>query len=80
MANPSQRDTRGLSQLAELAERFAFSLLTGGQCGEPGQRSVSLPQETHGPLTLSFLQDVGRFSGNAEYVGKRRKTFESKSQ
>ncbi|KAJ3604248.1 hypothetical protein NHX12_028989, partial [Muraenolepis orangiensis] len=33
LANPSQRDTRGLSQLAEVAERFAFSLLTGSQCG-----------------------------------------------
>ena len=44
MANPSQRDTRGLSQLSELAERFAFSLLTGSQCGEPGKRSVSPPK------------------------------------
>ncbi|XP_047184912.1 adhesion G-protein coupled receptor V1 [Scophthalmus maximus] len=32
LANPSRLDTRGLSHLAEVAERFAFSLLTGSQC------------------------------------------------
>ncbi|XP_048838820.1 adhesion G-protein coupled receptor V1 [Brienomyrus brachyistius] len=38
LANPSRLDTRGLSQLAEVAERFAFSLLTGVECGSQGQR------------------------------------------
>uniref|UniRef100_UPI003AAD5B8E adhesion G-protein coupled receptor V1 n=1 Tax=Centroberyx gerrardi TaxID=166262 RepID=UPI003AAD5B8E len=38
MANSSRADTRGVSQLAEVAERFAFSLLTHSQCGEQGQR------------------------------------------
>uniref|UniRef100_A0A3P8WCF8 Adhesion G-protein coupled receptor V1 n=1 Tax=Cynoglossus semilaevis TaxID=244447 RepID=A0A3P8WCF8_CYNSE len=32
LANPSRADTRGLSYLAELAERFAFSLLSHSQC------------------------------------------------
>lgn len=32
LANPSRVDTRGLSHLAEVAERFAFSLLTRSQC------------------------------------------------
>ncbi|XP_053180894.1 adhesion G-protein coupled receptor V1 [Scomber japonicus] len=32
LANPSRVDTRGLSHLAEVAERFAFSLLTHSQC------------------------------------------------
>lgn len=32
LANPSRDDTRGLSHLAEVAERFAFSLLTQSQC------------------------------------------------
>lgn len=32
LANPSRADTRGLSHLAEVAERFAFSLLTHSQC------------------------------------------------
>lgn len=38
MANPSRVDTGGLSQLAEVAERFAFSLLTHSQCGAQAQR------------------------------------------
>ncbi|XP_068559504.1 adhesion G-protein coupled receptor V1 [Cebidichthys violaceus] len=32
LANPIRVDTRGLSHLAEVAERFAFSLLTRSQC------------------------------------------------
>lgn len=32
LANPSRVDTRGLNHLAEVAERFAFSLLTHSQC------------------------------------------------
>ncbi|XP_028834405.1 adhesion G-protein coupled receptor V1 isoform X2 [Denticeps clupeoides] len=38
MANPGRHDTRGLSHLAEVAERFAFSLLTEVECGAEGQR------------------------------------------
>lgn len=32
LADPSREDTRGLSHLAEAAERFAFSLLAGSNC------------------------------------------------
>lgn len=32
LANPSRSDTRGLTYLAEVAERFAFSLLAQIQC------------------------------------------------
>uniref|UniRef100_A0A8C9WGZ3 Adhesion G-protein coupled receptor V1 n=1 Tax=Scleropages formosus TaxID=113540 RepID=A0A8C9WGZ3_SCLFO len=42
MANPSRLDTRGLSHLAEVAERFAFSLLTDIECGSQGQRGRTI--------------------------------------
>ncbi|XP_026067280.1 adhesion G-protein coupled receptor V1 [Carassius auratus] len=42
MANPSRVDTRGLSQLAEVAERFAFSLLTDVECGAEGKRGTTI--------------------------------------
>ncbi|XP_062371958.1 adhesion G-protein coupled receptor V1 [Sardina pilchardus] len=42
LAHPSRRDTRGMSQLAEVAERFAFSLVTDVACGSEGQRGRTL--------------------------------------
>ncbi|KAM6965415.1 adhesion G-protein coupled receptor V1 [Aplochiton taeniatus] len=42
LANPSRVDTKGLSLLTELAERFAFSLLTGVNCGDPDQRGRNI--------------------------------------
>lgn len=41
LANPSRIDTRGLSYLADIAERFAFSLLTDVACDSSAQRSVA---------------------------------------
>lgn len=38
MANPNQTDTQGVSQLSEVAERFAYSLLTDIKCGTEGKR------------------------------------------
>ncbi|XP_041926588.1 adhesion G-protein coupled receptor V1 [Alosa sapidissima] len=38
LVHPSRRDTRGMSQLAKVAERFAFSLVTNVACGSEGQR------------------------------------------
>lgn len=38
MAKPSRTDTRGLSQLAEVTERFAFTLVTDTECGSEGKR------------------------------------------
>ncbi|KAJ8380590.1 hypothetical protein SKAU_G00013680 [Synaphobranchus kaupii] len=42
MAKPSREDTRGLSPLSQLAERFAFSLATGTECGAVGQRGRTI--------------------------------------
>ncbi|XP_051546873.1 adhesion G-protein coupled receptor V1 isoform X1 [Myxocyprinus asiaticus] len=42
MANPSRGDTRGLSQLAEVAERFAFTLVTDTECGADGKRGTTI--------------------------------------
>ncbi|XP_039615272.1 adhesion G-protein coupled receptor V1 [Polypterus senegalus] len=42
LANPNRKDTRGLSQLSETAERFAFSLLTDVQCGSEGERGKTI--------------------------------------
>ncbi|XP_061673206.1 adhesion G-protein coupled receptor V1 isoform X2 [Syngnathoides biaculeatus] len=36
LANPSRADTRGLSHLAEVAERLAFSIITHSHCGIGG--------------------------------------------
>uniref|UniRef100_A0A3Q3W600 Adhesion G-protein coupled receptor V1 n=1 Tax=Mola mola TaxID=94237 RepID=A0A3Q3W600_MOLML len=51
LANPSRLDTRGLSFLAEVAERFAFSLLTHSECEI---RGTSL--ETCSYMTISAFQ------------------------
>ncbi|XP_040899032.1 adhesion G-protein coupled receptor V1 [Toxotes jaculatrix] len=51
LANPSRIDTRGLSHLAEVAERFAFSLLTGSQCEIRGTILETCPY-----MTISAFQ------------------------
>ncbi|CAJ1068549.1 adhesion G-protein coupled receptor V1 [Xyrichtys novacula] len=51
LANPGRVDTRGLSYLAEVAERFAFSLLTGSQCEIRGSILETCPY-----MTISALQ------------------------
>uniref|UniRef100_UPI0037E7935A adhesion G-protein coupled receptor V1 n=1 Tax=Semicossyphus pulcher TaxID=241346 RepID=UPI0037E7935A len=51
LANPSRVDTRGLSHLAEVAERFAFSLLTGSQCEIRGTILETCPY-----MTISSFQ------------------------
>ncbi|XP_075693474.1 adhesion G-protein coupled receptor V1 [Rhinoderma darwinii] len=38
LVNPERLDTRGYSPLIEVAEVYAFSLLTGVTCGSPGMR------------------------------------------
>ncbi|KAI7812365.1 putative G-protein coupled receptor 98, partial [Triplophysa rosa] len=42
MAKPSRTDTRGLSQLAEVTERFAFTLVTDTECGAEGKRGRTI--------------------------------------
>ncbi|XP_028615942.1 adhesion G-protein coupled receptor V1 [Grammomys surdaster] len=42
LINPKRRDTRGFSHFAEVAEHFAFSLLTDVTCGSPGEKSKTI--------------------------------------
>ncbi|XP_066512530.1 adhesion G-protein coupled receptor V1-like [Hoplias malabaricus] len=42
LAKPTRADTRGLSHLSEVAERFAFSLVTEAACGAEGQRGKTI--------------------------------------
>ncbi|TKS78901.1 G-protein coupled receptor 98 [Collichthys lucidus] len=51
LANPSRVDTRGISQLAGLAERFAFSLLTNSRCEIRGTILETCPY-----MTISAFQ------------------------
>ncbi|KAM3610925.1 uncharacterized protein V6R79_010649 [Siganus canaliculatus] len=51
LANPVRDDTRGLSHLAEAAERFAFSLLTHSQCEIRGTILETCPH-----MSISALQ------------------------
>ncbi|XP_062238571.1 adhesion G-protein coupled receptor V1 [Platichthys flesus] len=51
LANPSRVDTRGLSHLADVAERFAFSLLTNSQCAIRGTVLETCPY-----MTISAFQ------------------------
>ncbi|XP_060927102.1 adhesion G-protein coupled receptor V1 [Limanda limanda] len=51
LANPTRVDTRGLSHLAEVAERFAFSLLTHSQCAIRGTILETCPY-----MTISAFQ------------------------
>ncbi|XP_031160888.2 adhesion G-protein coupled receptor V1 isoform X2 [Sander lucioperca] len=51
LANPSRVDTRGLTHLAEVAERFAFSLLTQSQCEIRGTILETCPY-----MTISAFQ------------------------
>ncbi|MCI4392676.1 hypothetical protein PGIGA_G00148550 [Pangasianodon gigas] len=42
LAKPSRKDTQGLSYLATVAERFAFSLVSDTPCSTDGQRGKTL--------------------------------------
>ncbi|XP_064499040.1 adhesion G-protein coupled receptor V1 isoform X4 [Pseudopipra pipra] len=42
LASPKREDTRGYSLLAEVTEKFAFSLLTGIKCGSTGERGKNI--------------------------------------
>ncbi|NWI09710.1 GPR98 protein, partial [Crypturellus soui] len=42
LASPKRKDTRGYSLLAEVTEKFAFSLLTGITCGSPGEKGKNI--------------------------------------
>uniref|UniRef100_A0A668RW45 Adhesion G-protein coupled receptor V1 n=1 Tax=Oreochromis aureus TaxID=47969 RepID=A0A668RW45_OREAU len=51
LANPSRVDTRGLSHFAEVAERFAFSLLKHSRCERKGTVLETCPH-----MTISAFQ------------------------
>ncbi|XP_060617754.2 adhesion G-protein coupled receptor V1 isoform X2 [Anolis sagrei] len=42
LINPKRRDTRGYSFLADVTEKFAFSLPVGEICGTPGERGKTI--------------------------------------
>ncbi|NWW69684.1 GPR98 protein, partial [Climacteris rufus] len=42
LASPKREDTQGYSLLAEVTEKFAFSLLTGIKCGSLGERGKNI--------------------------------------
>ncbi|KAK5871603.1 hypothetical protein PBY51_004474 [Eleginops maclovinus] len=69
LANPSRDDTRGLSHLAEVAERFAFSLLTQSQCEIRGTILETCPHMTISAFQWYPTQINGhRFRGrNADF-------------
>ncbi|XP_063151499.1 adhesion G-protein coupled receptor V1 [Candoia aspera] len=42
LANPKRKDTQGYSFLADITEKFAFSLLVGVMCGSQGERGKTI--------------------------------------
>ncbi|XP_019373727.1 PREDICTED: G-protein coupled receptor 98 [Gavialis gangeticus] len=42
LASPKRKDTRGYSLLAEITEKFAFSLLTKIKCGSSGEKGKTI--------------------------------------
>ncbi|XP_075449203.1 adhesion G-protein coupled receptor V1 isoform X3 [Ascaphus truei] len=42
LASPDRLDTRGYSPLIEVAEKYAFSLLTEVNCGSPGEKGKTI--------------------------------------
>ncbi|CAB1321522.1 unnamed protein product [Coregonus sp. 'balchen'] len=75
MANPSRVDTQGLSQLAEVAERFAFSLLTNTQCGAQGQRGRTI-LDTCAYISISAYHWYPTQINGHMFMGKNSDTFQ----
>ncbi|XP_074526084.1 adhesion G-protein coupled receptor V1 [Halichoeres trimaculatus] len=71
LANPSRVDTRGLSHLAEVAERFAFSLLTGSQCEIRGTILETCPY-----MTISAFQWYPTQINGHKFRGKNADFFQ----
>ncbi|XP_030633613.1 adhesion G-protein coupled receptor V1 [Chanos chanos] len=74
MANPSRSDTRGLSQLAEVTERFAFSLLTDSECGKEGQRGKTI-LDTCPYFTISAYHWYPTQINGHTFTGKNMDSF-----
>ncbi|XP_055742122.1 adhesion G-protein coupled receptor V1 isoform X1 [Salvelinus fontinalis] len=75
MANPSRVDTQGLSQLAEVAERFAFSLLTHSQCGAQGQRGRTI-LDTCAYISISAYHWYPTQINGHMFTGKNSDSFQ----
>ncbi|CAB1319363.1 unnamed protein product, partial [Coregonus sp. 'balchen'] len=75
MANPSRVDTGGLSQLAEVAERFAFSLLTHTQCGAQAQRGRTI-LDTCVYISISSYHWYPTQINGHTFTGKNSDTFQ----
>ncbi|XP_071260291.1 adhesion G-protein coupled receptor V1-like isoform X2 [Salvelinus alpinus] len=75
MANPSRVDTGGLSQLAEVAERFAFSLLTHSQCGAQAQRGRTI-LDTCDYISISSYHWYPTQINGHTFTGKNSDTFQ----
>ncbi|KAJ8006188.1 hypothetical protein DPEC_G00125640 [Dallia pectoralis] len=74
MANPSRADLQGLSLLAEVAERFAFSLLTDVQCGEQGQRGRTI-LDTCAYISISAFHWYPTQINGHTFTGRNLDTF-----
>ncbi|KAJ8285558.1 hypothetical protein GJAV_G00028220 [Gymnothorax javanicus] len=74
MANPSRADTRGLSSLSQLAERFAFALTTGSECGSASQRGRTI-LDSCPYLTITALHWRPAQINGYTYTGKNSDSF-----
>uniref|UniRef100_A0A8B9KFU6 Adhesion G protein-coupled receptor V1 n=1 Tax=Astyanax mexicanus TaxID=7994 RepID=A0A8B9KFU6_ASTMX len=71
LAKPSRADTRGLSHLSEVAERFAFSLVTDLPCGGEGKTILdSCPY-----MTISAYNWYPTQINSHTFTGKNGDTF-----
>ncbi|XP_038661208.1 adhesion G-protein coupled receptor V1 isoform X3 [Scyliorhinus canicula] len=69
LLDPTRKDTKGFSQLAEVTETFAFSLLTDVECGSPGQRGKTV-LDTCQYLTIKSYHWYSQQINGHRFVGK----------
>ncbi|XP_049326601.1 adhesion G-protein coupled receptor V1 isoform X2 [Astyanax mexicanus] len=74
LAKPSRADTRGLSHLSEVAERFAFSLVTDLPCGGEGQRGKTI-LDSCPYMTISAYNWYPTQINSHTFTGKNGDTF-----
>ncbi|KAM8960806.1 adhesion G-protein coupled receptor V1 [Pelodytes ibericus] len=69
LANPQRLDTRGYSPLIEVAENYAFSLLTGVTCGSPGEKGKTI-FDTCPHISISAYHWYPQQINGHKFVGK----------
>ncbi|XP_035385851.1 adhesion G-protein coupled receptor V1 [Electrophorus electricus] len=74
LAKPSRMDTQGLSQLAHVAERFAFTLVTGMPCESKAQQGRTL-LDTCPHLTITAYHWYPTHINGHTFVGSNGDTF-----